>query len=121
MVATVLIKLSIGAFLLRIAMERYQIYTIYCVLSIQVTFSIFYFFFILFQCDPISYFWERVVKPGGSCGRSHAIVKVTYAHGAIIALGDWTLGILPMFIVWNMSLKRRTKISVAVLLAFGSM
>jgi len=45
----------------------------------------------------------------------------TYAHAAISAWGDWTLGIIiPIFLVRDLSLSPRTKISVALILALGA-
>ncbi|KAL5349218.1 hypothetical protein ACLOAV_005506 [Pseudogymnoascus australis] len=122
-VSTLLIKLSICVFLLRIAISRYQILILRALSIIQLIFGIFFFFFLLFQCSPISYFWERLHAaghPGGGSCHTRAVIKAAYAHAANVCLGDLTLAILPLFIVWNMTLHRRTKISVAVLLAFGS-
>jgi len=45
----------------------------------------------------------------------------TYTHSALSALGDWTLGTLPIFLVWDLNMNPRTKISVAVILALGAL
>jgi hypothetical protein len=47
-------------------------------------------------------------------------VDSTYAHGVLSAIVDWTLGTLPIFIVWNLKLNIRGKVSVAMILALGA-
>jgi hypothetical protein len=120
--ATTLVKLSIATFLLHFTLERVQIYILYCVIAINIAYSIFLFFFALLQCRPISEFWLRVVSPPhGSCTDPETTIKVTYAHAAIVCVTDSTLAIIPIFIVRKMTLNFRTKCYVAVILALGSM
>lgn len=61
-------------------------------------FSVFYFFLILFQCHPVSYFWAQYSGEKGSCVNPVVIADSTYAHSAVSVAADWTLGILPIFI-----------------------
>ena len=119
---TCLIKVYIGIFLGQICFERSQIIVIWTVCVAFSTFSTYYIFLLIFQCHPISYFWIRFI-PGspGSCISSKLIVDSTYTHGVLSAIVDWTLGTLPIFIVWNLKLNMRGKISVAMILALGSM
>lgn len=44
-----------------------------------------------------------------------------YVIAAIGSITDWVFAILPMVWVWRTSMNRRTKISVSVLLGFGSL
>jgi hypothetical protein len=91
-------------------------------------FTTYFLFLMIFQCHPISYFWTQSpyttsdVPPveGASCISREIIADSTYAHGALSAAADWTLGILPIFIVWNLNMNPRTKISVALILALGA-
>jgi hypothetical protein len=50
------VKLSIGAFLLRIVQSKHQRYTVYGVLLVNILFSIVYLCLVIFQCTPISHF-----------------------------------------------------------------
>ncbi|KAL5340204.1 hypothetical protein BJX70DRAFT_361809 [Aspergillus crustosus] len=90
---TCMVKLSISMFLLRFTVERKYTWILYGVLTIILTYSIFLLLFAVFQCDPVSAFWD----PRGHCNRT-GVVKVTYAHSAIVSATDWTLSILPIFI-----------------------
>ena len=109
--------------LLRIANVRSQIYAIYVVLVVTVIFSIFYLIWIMFQCTPTSYLWDQFLENDakGRCRPVKYMVDATYAHGVVMCLGDLSLAILPVVLVANLHLNRQTKVSVALLLALGSM
>jgi hypothetical protein len=119
--STAVCKASIGVFLLRICRQKSQIYVIWTVIVIVTLYSTFYVFLIVFQCKPISLFWTRWEGVPGTCISIQLIADSTYAHSVISAVSDWTLGILPIFIVWNLKMTPRTKVSVAMILALGSM
>jgi len=90
--------------------------------TVIITFGIFTAFYVplmAFQCHPISYFWTQTGE--GACISQVAIADSTYAHGALSAVADWTLGTLPIFLVRNLQMNPRTKVSVALILALGSM
>lgn len=115
MIATCLVKLSISLFLLRFTIERKYTWTLYVVLATLFSYSVFLLFFALFQCKPVSAFWN-------SAGNCNAIgtIKVTYAHSVIISISDWTLIILPIFMVYHLNLGFLTKLYVGIILALGS-
>lgn len=120
--ATSLVKLSIGLFLLQFTCDRVQTYTIYCVNTINVIYTIFVFFFALFQCRPVSDFWSRAVRlVHGSCIDPGIVLIVFYTHAAIICVIDLIFAIVPIFIVRILTLSYRTKCYVAAILALGSM
>lgn len=119
--STCVLKISIGVFLIRICVRTSQQITIWIVMAIQTVFSIIYFFVIVFQCTPVIYFWTMYSGGSGTCLASTIIADFTYAHSAISVFTDWTLGVLPVFLVWNLKMNARTKISVAIILALGAM
>jgi hypothetical protein len=92
-------------------------------LVVTVIFSIFYLIWIMFQCTPTSYLWEQFLENDakGRCRPVKYMVDATYAHGVVMCLGDLSLAILPVVLVANLHLNRQTKVSVALLLALGSM
>ncbi|KAH8768053.1 hypothetical protein BGZ57DRAFT_766264, partial [Hyaloscypha finlandica] len=104
----------------RICVKRSQIVTIWIVIGVVTVFSIFYFFLIIFQCSPVTYFWTQYLGVVGKCVPAKVITNSTYAHSAISAWADWTLGILPIFLVWDLAMNPRTKVSVALILALGA-
>jgi len=76
----------------------------------------------IFQCKPLSYFWERFdpskkgmcILPefGGAAFLSIAVVATAI---------DLSLGVLPILIVKDLQMARREKISVGCILGLGSM
>lgn len=122
--STTTLKLSIGFFLLRVCVRKTQRVIIWVVVSAVTLFSLFYFFLIIFQCRPTDYFWNQYTQEHaghGKCVGPNIIAGSTYTHSALSALADWTLGILPIFLVWDLNMNPRTKISVAIILALGAL
>ncbi|KAJ4989717.1 integral membrane protein [Stagonosporopsis vannaccii] len=113
------LKFSIGYFYLRVAVQRWHVWTIKVLMAGTILFSIVYFFLVMFQCIPVSEFWnnhpssDRCLPAGPTKG-------ITYALGAVNAAADWILGTLPFFIVWDLQMKRKMKILVASILAFAA-
>ena len=89
-------------------------------MSVVMLFSTFYFLLVIFQCHPVDYFWTKYAGAVGRCVNPNVIADSTYAHSAISAWADWTLGILPIFLVWDLAMNPRTKVSVALILALGA-
>lgn len=118
-VSTTVTKLSIAAYFLRLSGKRYQRVTIYTTVGVVMLFSSMYFFFLLFQCTPISFLWSKYEDGHGHCLNKPTLAAVTYAHCAMSAITDWIFGILPIFFVWNMQMNPRTKLSVILVLSLG--
>jgi hypothetical protein len=88
-------------------------------MTLSTVYAVYFIFIIIFQCQPTSYFWNRAGP--GHCINPAVIASSTYTHSAISALADWTFGILPAFIVHDLQMNMRMKLSVAVLLCFANM
>lgn len=83
-------------------------------------------FLMLFQCKPLSFFWNRMahhpvvnIEGEGSCINMEIIVAMTYVYSVFAAMCDFTVGILPIFLVQTLQMKRRTKILVAGILGMA--
>lgn len=89
-----------------------------------ITGLIFMFLFLL-QCKPISYAWTRVnlADPNshGMCLSDQILINMTYVYTSFAALCDFTVGILPIFIVLQLKMRRQTKIAVAGILGMACM
>ena len=116
---TAVAKLSIGVYFLRLASKKYQIRIIYTTMLLVLIYSTMYFFFLLFQCSPISFIWSQYDNGSGSCLARNTIANVAYGHAAMSAVTDWSFGILPVFFVWKMKMTPRTKLSVILILSLG--
>ncbi|KAG5810166.1 hypothetical protein H9Q74_005346 [Fusarium xylarioides] len=116
------IKASIAIFLLRICITRTHKVIIWTITGITETYSLFFFLLFVLQCRPTSLFWLRYTSnpPGGSCLDASVVAKAFYAYSAISCLSDWTYSLLPIALVYNLQMSKRTKISVVGILAAGA-
>ena len=114
-----IVKLSIAVFLLRIAVENVHRRIIYFIMVLSTTGSAYFFFVCLFQCKPMSLFWDQ--DQPGHCVPPIFIEISLYTYSGLSSISDFTLGTLPIFIVWNLNMNTRTKISVALILSLGAL
>ncbi|RTE73803.1 hypothetical protein BHE90_011763 [Fusarium euwallaceae] len=103
-------KISIGLFLLRIAVRRVDIYIIYSAMAVTVLTCVAFFFITLFQCNPISFFWTR--QPPGSCIDVDVIITITYIYSSFSVLCDFTFALLPISMILKLNMNRRSKIAL---------
>ncbi|KAF2621644.1 hypothetical protein BU25DRAFT_482616 [Macroventuria anomochaeta] len=113
------LKFSIGYFYLRVAVQRWHVWTIKMLMGGTILFSIVYFFLVTFQCIPVSEFWNNH-PASDKCLSAGPTKGITYALAAVNAAADWVLGTLPFFIVWDLQMKLKTKALVAGILAFAA-
>lgn len=112
-------KISIGVFLLRITIQRVHIYTIYVAMALSVITGLVFFFVTVFQCRPISYFWDQ--EQAGSCISVDIIIGLTYLYSSLNIIADFTFALLPCFIVKDLQMDRKLKIALMPLLGMGCM
>ncbi|PVH78534.1 hypothetical protein DL98DRAFT_590278 [Cadophora sp. DSE1049] len=118
-VTSLLIRLSIGFFLLRICNLKAHVWTIRATMATMIFVSIMYFGFMVFQCKPISYFWHRFTDGTGKCFSPKLIADLTIVFSVFVAATDLTFGILPIFVIWDLKMNRKTKCIVGGLLTLG--
>ncbi|KAL6228815.1 hypothetical protein BDW75DRAFT_246300 [Aspergillus navahoensis] len=122
-VSTYLIKLSFIFTLLRIVTERRYTYTLYVGIASGAVITILTWFWLLFFCNPISYFWRKQPSPDvqGHCKPLASLTILTIIHGSWILLADLTLGIvIPALLLSKLQMHPRSKLSVLGLLGLGS-
>lgn len=79
-----------------------------------------YFFMAIFQCHPPSAWWTDSPRAPDKCWEDRIVLGMDLAASIINCGGDWVLGILPIFMVKSLNMRRRTKILVACLLSFAA-
>lgn len=110
-------KVSIGFFLLRVTVAKIQRQIIYGVICTTVVVGIVFLFVTVFECTPVSYFWNR--NQNGRCLNMDVIIGLTYFYSVVNAICDFTFGLLPIFLVWNLQMDRRVKIVLIPILGMG--
>lgn len=113
----IMVKISIGLFLLRVIVSRVQRCIVYLVVGTTVVVGIVFLFVTVFQCSPVAYFWDRGLA--GKCFDMEVIIGLTYFYGTVNAICDFTFGLLPVFLVWNLEMDKRVKIVLIPILGMG--
>lgn len=90
-------------------------------MALTVVFGIAFFFVGVFQCNPISAYWEIYPGVEGYCIPEGTIIIMNYVASGLNIIADWTFGILPGFIVWSLKMPLKTRILVIALLSFAAM
>ncbi|KAL8382521.1 hypothetical protein RB595_006346 [Gaeumannomyces hyphopodioides] len=121
-----LIKFVVGIFLIRLfrnSRQKWQSWTLIVLLVMVGIANIFYFFVAIFQCSPVWFFWRRYDPPfadAGSCFKPPMALGSTYTVNIVNIIADLALALMPISLVWDAKLDRRTKFSVVGILALGS-
>lgn len=119
--STSFLKVAVGFFLLRITVERIHILIIRLIMLCSACIGVFYCLLVLFQCKPVSYWWDLNPNHKGKCLSPLAMVETTYLVSALNAVADWAFAILPIFIVKGLQMKKHTKIVVSLILGLAAM
>lgn len=117
-------KISVCIFLMRITVKRTHIWILYIVMALTVLAGLVFMFLMLLQCKPLQYFWTKVAfDPSieGHCMNMDTIIAMTYVYSAFAALCDFTVGILPIFLVRKLHMKQQTKLAVVGILSMACM
>lgn len=94
-------------------------YSLYGIMVLSTITGAVLFFFAIFQCSPISFYWDKEGVQG-IC-RTDTEVKIMYFYSVIDVIFDIAIGILPAIFIHKLKLDRRTKLGIAGLLGLGCM
>jgi hypothetical protein len=114
-VTLALIKVSLVLFYLEIFNSPGFTVSAYCVLVFITINSLVIFFFTIFICTPVSFFWDRDIK-----GKCMDIQALAYASSASAIVQDFVFLILLLVFIRNLQVKRYRKIGAAVMFSVGS-
>lgn len=116
LIAAGLIKTSIGVAVIRIALERRYLYTIYVLLFLSVAACVGGVIWEIAACRPISTRWNifagTCVVPG--------LVQISYAITAVTVITDAGYALVPIFILRRLTMTPRIKYALMFVLALGS-
>lgn len=114
-----IIRSSIAIFLLKIATRKLHRVVIWANMGVVWLVSFIAFFINLLQCSPVNYFWMWVMGEPGTCIDHRVVPFCTIAQSTVSALSDVILALLPIVMLWNVRMNKRTKVTVAILLSLG--
>ena len=117
--ATVLIKISLLAFFLRVFPNYAFRMTCKVMIGICVAFGLSFLFALTFQCSPLNYAWER--WDGEHTGSCINIYVGGFLHAAINMVLDLIILLMPMPLLWKLQLSYslRQRVQVLIMFYFG--
>lgn len=115
-----MVRTSVALFLMRVSVSPRFRWIIIVNLAIVWTMSIIFMFVVTFQCDPPSYFYGQALGLEGHCLPITVVPNITIAHSVIGGLCDLIFASLPVPMLWNVQINKRTKIIIALLLGMGA-
>ncbi|KAF6523328.1 hypothetical protein HZS61_011827 [Fusarium oxysporum f. sp. conglutinans] len=108
-------KCAVGIFLLRIVRNKFQKAFIWAFLAGTVFITLFSSIVVVVQCDPVQRTWDRRVP--GTCWIDFPEVGLTVGSWFVVA--DFCFAIFQWFVIWELNMKRKGKITVACGLSLG--
>ncbi|GKZ27262.1 hypothetical protein AbraCBS73388_004037 [Aspergillus brasiliensis] len=116
-VTVVVARISIALALLRLTVSRVHTILLWCVIAVSIIVGLVFWFMLTFECKPVSHFWQRT-KPG-HCMPIDYLLDIAYVYSVTAMISDFTLGLLPIFLVWKLQMSRKTKAALAGILSLG--
>lgn len=113
---SVFIKASICATLARIATQRRYIYTLWGLVVVSVIATLVAISAVLVRCKPVAASWNPAL---GTCIDQSIIIALTYAVSVINVVTDWAVAVIPVFILWNLQMRKTLKKMIALVLGLG--
>lgn len=118
--STSILKIAVGLFFLRITKIPIHVWIVRIIMIVSAMVGTGYTFLVMFQCKPISFWWNLDPNAKGKCLSPLMVTNLTYSVSALNSFADWTFGILPIFIVKDLQMKRRVKVVVASIIALAA-
>ncbi|KAJ3538562.1 hypothetical protein NM208_g5860 [Fusarium decemcellulare] len=108
-------KCAVGIFLLRIVRNKIHKGFIWAFLAGTVFITLFASITVVVPCIPVEKTWNPTVP--GKCWLDFSKVGLTVGSWFVVA--DFSFAILPWFVIWDLNMKRKEKITVACGLSLG--
>ncbi|KAH8820254.1 hypothetical protein F5884DRAFT_849523 [Xylogone sp. PMI_703] len=115
---SVFIKASICAQLIRISTQRrYKVILILLIAATAIT-TLIAILAVLVRCKPIAASWNPAL---GTCINQDIIIDLTYAVSAVNIVTDWSVAIIPIFILRNVQMRATLKRLTRLVLGVGAL
>ncbi|KAJ4309930.1 hypothetical protein N0V94_008699 [Neodidymelliopsis sp. IMI 364377] len=116
--AICLVKISVGFFLLRVAVAKFYRHTIIGIMAFMGFYTIGCFFTIVLQCTNLAVQWDPTVT--GTCWAPQTIKTLGYINVSLNILTDVLFSIvIPIPLLWSVQMNKRQKSSLMCILGLG--
>ncbi|KAL4802433.1 hypothetical protein BDV18DRAFT_163837 [Aspergillus unguis] len=119
--ASAVAKVAIALALLRLAVRPVHRIILWAVCVVVVVSGLVFWLVLLFDCWPVEYFWERLnILKRGQCLSTHVLLIIAYVYSSLTIACDFTLGIMPVCLIWRLQMNARTKLALVGILSLGA-
>ncbi|KAI9370269.1 hypothetical protein BJX61DRAFT_544799 [Aspergillus egyptiacus] len=119
--ASAVAKVAIAFALLRLAVRQLHRIILWAVIGTVIVIGLVFWLVLLLNCQPVSYFWERFNPlKSGTCLSTDILIGIAYMYSSITIVCDFTLGLLPAFLIWRLQMTPRTKVALVGILSLGA-
>ncbi|KAK8088283.1 hypothetical protein PG997_003244 [Apiospora hydei] len=115
-ISSTIIKCAIGITCIRIDRRRRITYSISFYMCLMIVVAIGALAFVFANCRPFAANWNPAL---GTCQKVITLTTVSYIVSSIQMATDWACAIIPFFIVADLQMPRRAKVSVVGILGLG--
>ncbi|KAF9734910.1 hypothetical protein PMIN02_006839 [Paraphaeosphaeria minitans] len=118
---TTFLKISLGLFFLRLLTKPWQTRLFHVILAISGVFGILYFFVVLFVCgSPTKLADSFIGARAKHCAPVWFVLATGYIYGFINVIADWMFTLIPIVILMDSAMDRRSKFSVGIVMSFAA-
>ncbi|KAF2431531.1 hypothetical protein EJ08DRAFT_587012, partial [Tothia fuscella] len=113
----IFLKISLGMFFLRVLLKKWQRRVVYVTMILSTIINLSYCFFVVFACgNPKDYLENTILQ---KCINRKLEISFAYEQAAVTTVTDFIFAFLPIPMLWNASMDRRSKWSVGLILSLG--
>ncbi|KAK3290542.1 uncharacterized protein B0H64DRAFT_479240 [Chaetomium fimeti] len=117
-VTMALTKISIAFFFRRVIVERVHKWILNTAAILTVASCLVFFFASIFQCWPVSYYWDKYSQTG-TCIPDRVVIALVMLFSVINIITDFTFALMPAWILSHLNMKRQTKWALCLLMGLG--
>jgi hypothetical protein len=117
---TTTLKISLGLFFLRVLTKRWQTVLFHSLLGVSAVYGFFYVMSTIFRCGDPKHIADTYLGSTRKCASTTFILTTGYIYGATNVIADWTFVLIPISVLIDSDLDRRSKISVSIVMALGA-
>lgn len=113
------LKLSLGAFFLRVLVTPLQRYFVFAMMVASVITNLMEGIWVIFLCGvPDGHYSLRILEK--KCSSVPTQSGIAYSQAAVNTLTDIGLAAMPVWLLWRMEMKTSTKVSVGAILILAT-
>lgn len=113
-----LTKMSIAFFFRRVIVERVHKIVLFVSVTLTIISCTVFFFACIFQCWPVSYFWDKHNQTG-TCIPDQVVIALAFLFSAISIVTDFAFALMPAWILSHLNMQLKTKIALGLLMGLG--